>query len=217
MEKGKCISMETKIRKEKLEELKSYMNEMKTLRREKISSKEDQNFLKIESYKIMLQNKECLIREKLVKGNHNGSAVIIVPITKKGTMLLAVEPRVFTRETVGVGFPAGYLEVGEDALAAAHRELLEETGYESKNLCILDSFYQDEGCSSAYNTIVLARDCEKMSEQKLDQDEFIRYFECTIEEAYELLKQGYIQGGNAKLAFLKVKDYVYRKDVRNEI
>lgn len=216
MEKEKCIPMGSKIRKEKLEELKSYINEMKTLKRTKLSEKEN-TFLNIEPYQITLQNGESFIREKLVKGNHDGSAVIIVPVTKEKMMLLAVEPRVFTEETVGVGFPAGYLETGEDALEAARRELLEETGYESKNFHILDSFYQDEGCSSAYNTIVLATGCEKVSDQALDQDEFIRYFECTIEEAYELLNQGYIQGGNAKLAFLKAKEYVYRKDVKNEI
>lgn len=212
MEKEKCINVKSKIRKEKVEELKSYMNEMKTLERKKIPSEQNQGFLKVEKYQITLQSGEVFTREKLVKGNGDGSAVIIVPITKEKTILLAVEPRVFTRETVGVGFPAGYCEAGEDALEAAHRELLEETGYASNHLCILDSFYQDEGCSSAYNTIVLALDCEKVSTQKLDPDEFVCYFECTIEEAYEILKQGYIQGGNAKLAFEKAKTYLYRKE-----
>lgn len=212
MEKGKCINVKSKIRKEKLEELKSYMNEMKTVEQKKLHSKQNQDFLKVEKYQMSLQSGEVLTREKLVKGNSDGSAVIIVPVTKEKTILLAVEPRVFTRETVGVGFPAGYCEAGEDALKAAYRELLEETGYAANHLCILDSFYQDEGCSSAYNTIVLATGCEKVGPQKLDQDEFVRYFECTIEEAYEILKQGYIQGGNAKLAFLKAKTYLYRKE-----
>ena len=77
----------------------------------------------------------------------------------------------------------------------------------------MTSFYQDEGCSSAYNTIYIATGCQKIKDQHLDQDEYIRYIECRLEEVYELEKLGLIGGGNAKLALrylekIKVKERV---------
>ena len=105
-------------------------------------------------------------------------------------------------------FPAGYIEEGESAISAARRELLEETGFQAQELIELDGFYQDEGCSSAYNTIVLARGCFKVSNQMLDKDEFIRYFICSVEEANEMLDNKIIKGANSQLALLKAKELI---------
>ena len=71
--------------------------------------------------------------------------------------------------------PAGYVEKGEQPQDSALRELKEETGYVPENIIKIDSFYQDEGCSSAYNHIFLALNCIKKYPQQLDKDELIRY------------------------------------------
>ena len=145
------------------------------------------------------------------KGNNDGSAVIIMPVTNNNEILTVVEPRVFTKETVGVGLPAGYIEKGEYPQDSALRELREETGYIPKSIIEVDSFYQDEGCSSAYNHIFLALNCIKKYPQQLDKDELIRYMLFSYEELVELEKLGYIKGANTKLALAKTKNFIRRK------
>lgn len=194
------------MRKEKLDELKKYIEELKVIEIKKIDI--EGKFLKSEVYDCKLNNGEIIRREKLIKGNNDGSAVIILPVTKENNVVLTVEPRVFTKRTVGVGLPAGYIEKDEQAQDAAIRELKEETGYIPQDIISLGGFYQDMGVSSAFNQIFLANNCEKVTEQNLDESEFIKYFECTYEEAVELINMGYIQGCNAIIALNKAKQYV---------
>lgn len=199
------------MKKERLLEIRKMMENFRCIKKEprNVSS----SFIQILIQACTLQNGKTILREQVLKNGHDGSAVIIVPITQEGKILLAIEPRVFTKETVGIGFPAGYIEEGEKTWESAKRELLEETGYQAQELHYMTSFYQDEGCSSAYNTIYIATGCQKITDQHLDKDEYIRYIECSLEEVYELEKLGLIGGGNAKLALrylekIKVKERV---------
>ena len=193
------------IRKEKLEELKGLVEELKTI--EVKRNINNNPFLKTELYDFQLNNGTVISREKLIKGNSNGSAAIIMPVCDK-EILVVIEPRVFTKLTVGVGFPAGYIEKNENALEGALRELKEETGLVPKEMILLDTFYQDEGCSQALNHIYLATNCKKIYEQSLDESEIIKYMKFTFEEILELEKLGYIMGGNNKLAIEKAKTII---------
>lgn len=72
----------------------------------------------------------------------------------------------------------------------------------------MDSFYQNEGCSSTLNHTLLAENCQKESEQNLDPDEIVRYMLFNYDELFELEKLDYIKGGNTKLALYKSKEYM---------
>ena len=76
---------------------------------------------------------------------------------------------------------------------------------------LLASFYQDQGCSAAYNHSMLALGCKKIKEQNLDKDEIIRYFECSFDEAVELVERGYITDIQSQFTMEKAKPYVYKK------
>ena len=194
------------MRKEKLKELHSYIDELKVIKRELVG--EDNNgYIKVRHYNLLLNNNITIVRDKIIKGNSNGSAVVTVPITKDREALLVVQPRV-VREGVLVELPAGYIEDMEDPIESIKRELLEETGYTSNNIRHLSSYYQDQGCSDAYNYAYLALDCEKIKEQNLDKDEFIRYFLCDYDEALELVDMGYIKDIQSKYALELSKKYI---------
>ena len=194
------------MRNKKLAELQEIINGFTTVKKEKIDT--DARFLKAEVYDCTLNSGKVIRREKLVKNKGDGSAAIILPVTKEGNVILTVEPRVFSRRTVGIGIPAGYIEEGEDAYVAALRELEEETGLVPNELIHLGGFYQDMGCSSAYNESFLATGCEKLKAQHLDEGEYIKYFDCTYEEALELIDMHYIEGSNAIITLNKAKRYL---------
>ena len=194
------------MRKEKIEELEKIIDSLKTIKKEKLTKKP--RFIKSEVYRCRLNNDKTITREKILKNNKDGSAAIILPVTSDNNVVLTVEPRVFSKRTVGIGIPAGYIEDGEDSYVAALRELEEETGLVPDKLTNMGGFYQDMGCSSAYNETFLATGCRWLKNQNLDEGEYIKYFECTYDEALELVDMNYIEGCNAIIALNRAKKYI---------
>ena len=153
------------MKKDKLDELKSYIEELKIARCELI--KNSDNFLNIDKLHCTLNNGCEMDREKISKAGTDKSACIVMPITHDNNTILVVQPRLSTLEGIGVELPAGYVESGEDAKTGALRELREETGYVPDEMIYLDKFYQDQACGvRAYNYGFLANGCSK----KYDQD-----------------------------------------------
>lgn len=196
------------MRKEKLNELENYIREFQTVAREELD--EEPKFLSIKRCCYKLQDGAIVIREQVVKQGGGGSATIVLPITEDGNIVLVVQPRVLNHNGIGVELPAGYIESGEEPIQAAMRELEEETGYQASEFMKLASYYQDQGCMEAYNHSFLALNCKKVTEQHLDQDEYIHYFECTYEEALELMELGYINDANSILTLERSKQYIRR-------
>ena len=196
------------MRKEKLEELNEYVELLMTKRKKLMEMTGD--FIKVNKYLVELNNGEVITREKILKGNNDGNASIVLPVTVDGNVILVVQPRVFTRSGVGIELPAGYVDVGEEYEDAARRELFEETGYVPENIRLLGQFYQDQGCSAAYNKSFLAEGCRKIGPQSLDSSEFIKYFECSIDELYELVELGMINDLQSQYTIEKAKQYIRR-------
>lgn len=194
------------MRKEKIEELKVLLEEFKTIQKTKLD--ESNLFIKSDVYNCKLNNGKCIKREKIMKGGNDGSASIILPMINDNQVILTIEPRVFTKKTVGIGIPAGYIEKNETAYESALRELNEEIGYEPEKLISLGGFYQDIGCSGAYNESFIALNCRKKGNQHLDDGEYIKYFECYYDEALELIDMGYIEGSNTIITLERAKKYI---------
>jgi len=116
-----------------------------------------------------------------VKG---GDFVTIAAFTKFKEAILVKQYRPGP-EKVLTSFPEGAIEKGESPIAAAARELAEETGYRAKKIVLLKTFCM------AYRVdqriCVLALDCEKKSAQQLDNTEFIEIFTVSIEKFKALL------------------------------
>ena len=216
------------MEKKNLEELKQLLEDLKTIKKTHVTKEEvygsnvkvidgipyiaisdlsKGHFVTTERYICTLNNGEDIVREKISKAKKDGSAVIIIPVTDKNEVIVTVEPRVFTEKTVGVGFPAGYIEDGEQPEVSALRELQEEVGVIPKKLIPLASFYQDEGISAAKNTAYLALGCTEGHERNLDEGEFVEYFKCSFNDVLQLQEEGYIEGSNSIIAIEKSKEY----------
>lgn len=206
------------MRKEKLEELHECINELKTVRKTLVESEyifEDgkvvkrKGFMDVEKYMVELSNGMVVPREKILKDGKNKSAAIVMPITKEGQVVLVVQSRSSTHESVCVEFPSGYVEEGEEPEYGGVRELIEETGYVPKQMVLLDKFYQDQSCGvCAYNYNYLALGCEKKEKQHLDENEAIRFIECSIDEVFELLEMGYFTDIQTKYTLTLAKQYI---------
>ena len=86
--------------------------------------------------------------------------------------------------------PAGYLDANEEPLAAARRELLEETGYVSEDWQRLGSVVLDTNRSDARAHIFLARGAKKVSTPRLDDTEDLITLSRTPDQLLAMVRSG---------------------------
>ena len=161
-------------------------------------------FLAIETNKYYLSNGEVITRDVLIKPVDR--AAIIIPRTEDGKYVMVMQTRVATKNKVAVEFPAGLIENDEDIVKGMKRELKEETGYETDKVDLLMEYYSDTGATKTTVTLGFADNCKKVSNQKLDEDEFVSFFEVTVEEMEELIKEGLIVDGNTMFSIELIKN-----------
>lgn len=107
------------------------------------------------------------------------SSVVIVTLTTENKLLMVRQYR-FNLEQYTFEHPAGGTEIGEDQLAAAKRELFEETGYISDHIIELGRYYNMPGETNRWVTIFIAQNAVKKSEPSLDSD-LEKYFDMSLE------------------------------------
>ncbi len=81
----------------------------------------------------------------------------------------------------------------EDTLAAAKRELLEETGYESDEWEHLLTVPSNATIADNYAHLYVARNCRQVSGQSLDETEYLNVVKYTEEELEEMISNGSFQ------------------------
>lgn len=94
-------------------------------------------------------------------------AVLVVPVLDRDTVLLVREYAAGTHR-YELGFPKGRIEAGEDRLAAANREIMEEIGYGARRLQHLTSMTVAPGYLGHTTHLILAED---LYAQRLPGDE----------------------------------------------
>jgi ADP-ribose pyrophosphatase len=117
-------------------------------------------------------------------------AVAIVAIDGEGRVVLERQHR-YPLHRDFVEIPAGKLEPGEEHLATAKRELLEETGYAAAEWTRLGLIHNAIGYSDEGIELWLATELEKR-EPKLDAGEFLEVFTLPFEEALAMAADGRI-------------------------
>jgi len=170
------------------------------------------NFIELRKGKYNLNNGESIIRESVHKKVGTGNAVAVFAVDEEEKILLVIQPRVSlpTDDKINVELSAGYIENGEEADEAGIRELEEETGYTPGKVVIADSYYPSLGASGEKITLLLALNCKKSKDLKLDSDEYLHSIRVSIDEFRYLLDNDYIKDVNARIGYYKYLEYIKR-------
>jgi ADP-ribose pyrophosphatase len=113
-----------------------------------------------------------------------------MPILNDGRILLERQFR-YPVDTAMIEIPAGKLDLDEDPLLCAQRELLEETGYSAKSWEFLGRIHPVISYSTEIIDIYLAKDLT-LGERALDEGEFLDVFAATLDEMHEWIASGAI-------------------------
>lgn len=129
--------------------------------------------------------------EAVERVNCNG-VVAIIPVTPDKEILLVRQFRPAVNNFV-IEFPAGLNDKGENALDAAKRELLEETGYVSDNFVLIAKGPLSSGMSAEMMDVFIARDAyiapKKLQDiYKIEETESIEIIKTPLRKVYYTLE-----------------------------
>jgi ADP-ribose pyrophosphatase len=128
---------------------------------------------------------------------HNGSVVILAIDESKNPSDPDVILERQYRHAAGqflLELPAGRIEPKEAPLAAAKREMIEETGFRAKRWTLLTKYFASPGCLGEFMQIYLARDIREGVAQPED-DEQIEIVRMPLSEAMAMVAANKIHDG----------------------
>ena len=113
----------------------------------------------------------------------------IIALTPENEILLVEQYRAGIDEPT-LEIPGGMVDSGEEPIEAAKRELLEETGFESKNWSTFGKTSSNPAILNNFTHLYLALDCIKTDEQKMDGTEDILLHQLPLNYFLELVQNG---------------------------
>ena len=133
-------------------------------------------FLKTIKETYILPNNKIVAKEKIVKNNGKNAVIIIAKTDDRWPnerYIITSQQRMNNK--LIAEFPSGYIEDGESPEKAAKRELMEETGYTSDNIEIIDEAYTSPGIDNSKTYIAYAQDCYKTDTYEVGGTELVSF------------------------------------------
>ena len=131
---------------------------------------------------------------------HNGS-VVILAVDDHPDRANSADPNIILirqyRHAAGqflIELPAGRIDVGEKPLAAAKREMIEETGFRAKKWTLLTKYFASPGFLGEWMQIYLAEDLREGTATP-EEDEHIEIQRVPLSQAMQLVASNQIHDG----------------------
>jgi ADP-ribose pyrophosphatase len=135
---------------------------------------------------------------------HNGSVVILALDDSKNPHDPDIILERQYRHAAGrflLELPAGRVEPGESTLAAAKREMIEETGFRAKRWTMLTKYFASPGFLGEWMQIYLARDIYEGAARP-EPDENIEVLRVPLSEALSLITDNKIHDGKTLIGLM---------------
>ena len=131
---------------------------------------------------------ETLVTREVIE--HNGG--VVIACQPKPDQIILIKQYRYPIDKEIIELPAGRIEVGEDPLVCARRELTEETGYKAQAWHEIARFYSAPGFCDEMLYLYKASDIT-FEGKRLDIDEETEVLILGIEDAWNLCLTGEIQ------------------------
>ncbi|MEY4318420.1 MAG: hypothetical protein RI902_2228 [Pseudomonadota bacterium] len=151
---------------------------------------------------VRLPNGDTATREYVI---HPG-AVMIIALLDDGRLVMERQYR-YPVKQVMIEFPAGKLDAGEDRLACAQRELLEETGYRAKEWAHAGVLHPVISYSTEFIEIWFARGLS-LGERRLDEGEFLDVFTASLDELLTWSREGKLTDAKTLTGLLWLQNHL---------
>jgi 8-oxo-dGTP pyrophosphatase MutT (NUDIX family) len=117
--------------------------------------------------------------------------VNVIALTPEHQLVLVRQFR-FGIDDFSVEIPGGVMELGEDPLAAAQRELREETGHTGSRVHLLGRVHPNPAIMCNVCHLVLVEDARRTDKLDWDRDEEIEVLTVPVDEVYSWARTGRI-------------------------
>jgi ADP-ribose pyrophosphatase len=160
------------------------------------------DFIQVRKDSVRLPDGAVSNREYL---NHPG-AVAVLAILDNGNLLMERQFR-YAPQREFIELPAGKIDLGEDILLCAQRELLEETGYVAREWIHLTTVWPCIGYADERMEYFFARGLTHQG-SRLDDGEFLEVFEISLPDAIDWIRKGKIDESKTILGLFWLEKYL---------
>jgi ADP-ribose pyrophosphatase len=149
----------------------------------------------------IIENGRELTRDVI---RHNGSVVVLAvddAKNKRDPMIVMERQYRHAAKEVLLEVPAGKMEEGEDALAAAKRELLEETGFKAKRWRKMIRYFASPGFLGEFMQVFLAEGLT-LGDAQPEYDEQIEIEMMPLSKLVKMIDEGKIHDGKTLISVM---------------
>ena len=151
------------------------------------------DWLRLETIRYQDEEQRDRTWEAACRQTAGGAVVIIARLLPSNRYVFVKQYRPPAKQYV-IEFPAGLIDPGESVQSAAHREMLEETGYTGQLVRVTEPAYSSPGLSGEYSRLVLMdiderREDNRDPRQNVDEGEQISVHTIPADDCPDFLRK----------------------------